>query len=127
MSPIRVIVAFAVAPLLPVVVVSLVWAAYGRQFPPLGLLLSVATYAYGAEFVLGVPAFFLTRSWHLRHPVHYALIAAVLALLPALLLCFLTAALATPLALFFGAAGGGYIFGAIILGKSNHPLERTRS
>jgi hypothetical protein len=126
-APIRMIVAFAIAPLLPVAVISAIWASYGRHLPNIGLLLSVATYAYGAELVLGVPAYLLTRTWQLRRPLQYALIAAVIALLPALPLCFLTAAFFTPICMVVGAAVAGYVFGAIILGKYNRPLERTRS
>lgn len=124
MTPsIRLLAAFLAAPLVAVIVVGLI-VAITSGIPPIGFLLAVAEIACIVTFVVGIPAYLLTRAWHLRSLASFAAVAAVVSLIPAALL-----ALAYPespdLWLSTICAGGvsGIVFGLIVRETSNEALN----
>jgi hypothetical protein len=95
-------------------------------FPSLGFLYGVAVIAYGVTFVVGIPAFLLTRAWGLRSALSYGLIALLVAAVPAAFFDWLSGNGLMAAAVVVSGALAGLLFGAIILGGRRSPRAGGR-
>lgn len=105
--------AFLVAPIVGASVATLTLLSIGGAALR-GFLFAALIVAFLTTFVVGIPTYLLSRSWHLQSRRAYALLGGVLGLAPAALLYFLTDAYQLPSATIFGAAAGGLAFGCMI-------------
>ena len=118
-------IAFVAAPIVATVTVW-VLLAVSSTAPPVGFAFTVAVIAFAVVIVLGVPAFLITRPWHLKTKASYGLVGAVVGLLPASLLALGTKDLPLALITLFSSAVAGVTFGVIAGRESNNRMERTR-
>ena len=56
------------------------------EVPPIGFVVVVGALSLVVTNVLGIPAYLLSRSWHLRSPLAYAAVGGVAGAIPALAL-----------------------------------------
>jgi len=91
----------------------------GRAIPTAGYIFTFAALAYGAAIILGIPAFLLSRSWHLHSMAFYGGAALVVAAPLMVLAAVLTAGAELPLVAGLSAVTGGVVFHEIIERESN--------
>lgn len=95
---VRLVVAAIALPLVATAVVFTI-VAVSSELPPVGFVVVVGILSLLVTFVLGIPAYLLSRSWHLRSPAAYAAVGGAVGAIPAIVL-----ALAMPESLDFSAA-----------------------
>jgi hypothetical protein len=121
----RLAVAFLVAALVAIVIVGLI-VTLTSGVPPIGFVVTVAAISALVTVVIGIPAYFLSRAWHLTSLRSYAAVGGVVALVPAGVLAagypesidFIVAAVLAGIA-------SGFAFGSIVKRTSNKSLQRT--
>ena len=86
----------------------------GRGIPSARYIVTVAAIAYGAAIVLGIPAFLLSRRWHLHSVASYAGAALVVAAPLMIIAAALTGGAVLPLVAGLSAATGGVVFHEIM-------------
>jgi hypothetical protein len=110
----RIFAAFAVSPAASTLTIVAILSVIGRALPSVGYVVTVAALAYGAAIVLGIPAFLLSRRWHLHSITFYAS-AALFVSLPLLVIsAVLTSGAALPFIAGLGAISGGIVFHAVM-------------
>jgi hypothetical protein len=99
----------------PAAAVAVLWSFMLASREPLSVafLLSALVYAYIVTGILGVPVYVLTSSRNLHAPYGNALIGALVGLVPAGLLYFVTTQLFFIFAIVLASAVGGLVFGLI--------------
>jgi hypothetical protein len=75
---------------------------------------TVAALAYGTATVLGIPAFLLSRGWHLHSVAFYAGASLVVAAPPIIVAAMLTGGAVLPLVAAVSAVAGGVVFHRIM-------------
>jgi hypothetical protein len=81
----RLIVAACVLPLVATAVV-ITFIAATSEAPPIGFVVVVGVLAFAVSYALGIPAYLLSRSWHVESPVAYVSIGAFVGAIPAVAL-----------------------------------------
>ena len=122
----RIAAAFLLSPLAAISSMVLLGRIGNDGFPSLGFLYGVAVMAYGVTFVLGIPAFLLTRAWGLRSVLSYGLIALVVAAVPAAFFDWISGDLLIAAAVVVSGALAGLLFGSIMLGGRPNLLAGGR-
>lgn len=118
---------FLIAPVAAAVAVTLVVAPFQHDPMPLpGFPIAVTVVAYVVALVFGVPAFLMTRAWHVRSYVAYSAVGASIGLLAAALFWFLVADPVLAGATVIGGLAATSVFWLITARESNNSLERTR-
>ena len=119
-STARIATAFAVAPTASALTMVAALSAIGRGIPSARYILTVAAIAYGAAIVLGIPAFLLSRGWHLHSVAFYSGAALVVAAPLMTLAAALTGGAVLPLVAGLSAATGGVVFHEIMERRPNY-------
>jgi hypothetical protein len=109
-SIVRIATAFAVSPAASTVTMVAILSIIGRAIPSAGYIFTVAALVYGTAIVLGIPAFLLSRGWHLHSVAFYAGASLVVAAPPTIVAAMLTREVVLPLVAAVGAVAGGVVF-----------------
>ena len=112
---------FLAAPLAMGIFVVLMSGLYTHIEWP-GMFLAVLSIAYPTTTILGIPAFWMLKSWKLRRIQHFFVTGALIGLLPGTLLFALVVDPILTLTSVAGSAVGGMVFWAIAV---REPSTRT--
>lgn len=118
-STVRIAAAFAVAPAASALTMIVALSVIGRGIPSARYILTVAAIAYGAAIALGIPAFLLSRGWHMHSVAFYSGAAVVVAAPLMTLAATLTGGAVLPLVAGLSAAAGGVVFHEIMERRPN--------
>jgi hypothetical protein len=110
----RICVAFAVSPAASTLTIVAALSVIGHALPSVGYVVTVAAIVYGAALVLGIPAFLLSRRWHLHSIVFYASTSLVVSLPLLVISAMLTKGAELAFIAGLGAIIGGIAFYAVM-------------
>jgi hypothetical protein len=113
-STARIATAFAASPSVSTLTMVAILSVMGGGMPSARYIVTVAAIAYGTAIVLGIPAFLLSRGWHLHSVAFYSGAALVVAAPLMTLAAALTGGAVLPLVAGLSAATGGVVFHEIM-------------
>ena len=111
---------FVLAPPFGVLVAALVLMAVARRAVPLGDLINMLLPAYAVAFVVGIPAYLMSRPWRLTSVWSYAVVGAVAACPVAIPIAGFFGLVAWASVILLAGASAGVAFGFIIGTESNN-------
>jgi hypothetical protein len=116
----RIATAFAVSASASTLTMVAILSVIGRGIPSARYIVTVAAIVYGATIVLGIPAFLLSRGWHLHSVAFYAGAALVVAAPLMTVAAALTGGAVLPLVAGLSAATGGVVFHEVMEQRPNY-------
>lgn len=102
-------------------------SAIGHAIPSAGYVFTVAALVYGSAIIFGVPAFLLSRRWHLDSTAFYLGVAVVVATPPIAATAILTRGVVLPLVVGLSAAAGGIVFHEVMERRPTETRDLAKS